>query len=439
MQHDHEDSHRSGKFKLKIRHVFLGILAALLIAGILHLALLSSGANRRIEALRATGQPTSLAELALQNKLPMGVDNAAPLYQGAFGAYASPAADVNVPFVGKKTVPLPRGTVLAEPMAQVVADCLAANEKCLALLHQAAGVETCRYDYDYHKMNPDLSNLRSCGQLLKLAAVHHACKGDSEAVVSCIEDSLALGDSLRREPLLMPYLVHMGCSGLTITALEWALNLTTFTDPQLRELSDALAAAGERIDLTYAMTTERCSMIECVRDPSLVATGMEARVLKLPGVRSQGLIDILDHMESCVQAAGLPPMQRMAKFDEIETRIQGLSVVHIAAKMLTPAIARISVLDSRAHAHLDLAGTGLAIERYRLVNGKLPEQLTDLVPAFLAEVPIDPFDGLPIRYRRTEPGYLLYSISDDREDNGGKDKEQVGKGERYDLCFIVTR
>jgi len=440
MQHDHDDIHRGGKFKLKVRHVILGIFAALLIAGILHVALLSSGANRRIEALRAAGQPTSLSELALQNKLPMGVDNAAPLYESAFAAYRSPAEDVNVPFIGKKAVSLPRGTLPSDPMAGAIEDSLAANEKCLALLRQAASIETCRYEYDYRGGYPNLSSLRTCGQLLKLAAVRSACKGDAEAVVGYLKDSLSLGDSLRREPLLMPYLVRMGCNGLAITALEWALNLTTFTDSQLKDLADSLAGAQERIDLKYAMTTERCSLIEYVRDPSLTGiTGPGAAVLKLPGVRSRGLIDILDYMDSCVQAADLPPMQRMAKFDEIEARVRGLSGVHVTAKMLTPAMARISVMDSRAYVHLDLARTGLAIERYRLANGKLPEQLTDLAPAYLAEVPVDPFDGQPIRYRRMQPGYVLYSISDDRKDNGGKERDEVDKGEPYDLCFIVTR
>ena len=154
MHHDGDDGKHGKRFRLKVRHVVLGVFAALVLAGLLRMAILSSGANRRMEALRAAGQPTSLAELSVRNKLPMGMENAAPLYESAFAAYVPPGEDVNVPLIGRKTVPLPRGIVLSGPMAQVVADCLAANEKCLALLHQASAVETCRYEYEYGKASP---------------------------------------------------------------------------------------------------------------------------------------------------------------------------------------------------------------------------------------------------------------------------------------------
>ena len=66
----------------------------------------------------------------------------------------------------------------------------------------------------------------------------------------------------------------------------------------------------------------------------------------------------------------------------------------------------------------------LAIERYRLANGKLPDQLTDLVPTFLPSVPTDPFDGKPLRYKTLPKGYVVYSVGDDREDNGGIGEKQ---------------
>ena len=81
MQQDDHDGGRDKRFKLKIRHILLGVLAALMLAAVLHVVILDSRADRRLEALRAAGQPTSLSELALRNKLPLGMDNAAPLYE----------------------------------------------------------------------------------------------------------------------------------------------------------------------------------------------------------------------------------------------------------------------------------------------------------------------------------------------------------------------
>ena len=159
----------------------------------------------------------------------------------------------------------------------------------------------------------------------------------------------------------------------------------------------------------------------------------------LPGIQGRGLLDILDYMDNCIEAARLPLSERVARFRQIEKDLNELSVLHVMIKVLAPAMSRIGEIDLRLHAHLDLAKAALAIERYRLATGGVPSELAELVPAYLDEVPIDPFDARPIRYKRTEPGYLLYSVMEDGEDNGGLEKSKAGRGEPYDLCFIVTR
>ncbi len=424
----HDNSRHDKRFKLKVRHVVLGIFAVLLAAGILHLALLSSGANRRLAALRAAGQPTSLAELAQRNKLPMGMENAARLYESAF-TFFTPPADPNVPYVGKAD-PRDRRVAVPEAVAAAAADCLAANAQCLALLHEAAAIRDCRYDYEYGRASPPFDAIRSCARLLKLAAVSHASNGDAAGAVASITDGLCLSNSLSHEPFLIAHLVHIACKALAITSLERVLTATTLTDAQLQDLDQAVVTAGEQVDLTRTLVSERCFMIESMADPSLVGAERPwIAVFRLPGVKPQGLIDLLDHMEASIQALDLPPAQQAARFREIGRRLDNLSPLHLVAKTLAPALSRIADLNLRFRAHVDLSRTALTIERHRLATGKLPDQLADLVPAYLAEVPIDPFDGRPIRYRLTEPGYVVYSIMEDGQDNGGKEREDVGRGE----------
>jgi len=156
-------------------------------------------------------------------------------------------------------------------------------------------------------------------------------------------------------------------------------------------------------------------------------------------MRQTWLTDTLDYMEAQIEATQLPPVDRLRRFRGIRAEIQQLSFLHALTKMAIPALTRVAELDLRARAHLDLARTALALERYRLAGGKVPERLEELVPQYLPEVPSDPFDGNPIRYRRTDPGYCLYSIFEDGQDNGGKEKTDVPSGAPYDWCFIVTR
>ena len=96
-------------------------------------------------------------------------------------------------------------------------------------------------------------------------------------------------------------------------------------------------------------------------------------------------------------------------------------------------------------AGLRTARTGLAIQRYRFAAGALPGTLAELVPAYLDAVPKDPFDGNELRYNKRGAGFVVYSIGEDRSDDGGA--EQLPQSKRpkgqpppnWDVTFIVEK
>jgi type II secretory pathway pseudopilin PulG len=61
-----------------------------------------------------------------------------------------------------------------------------------------------------------------------------------------------------------------------------------------------------------------------------------------------------------------------------------------------------------------------ALEAYRTEQGEYPEELQDLTPDYLPDLPPDPWTGQPMVYNRdaAEP-YLLYALGANREDDGG--------------------
>ncbi len=62
----------------------------------------------------------------------------------------------------------------------------------------------------------------------------------------------------------------------------------------------------------------------------------------------------------------------------------------------------------------------IALKRFHLRHGQHPETLDALVPEFLSDVPKDPVDGKPLRYRRTSDGlFRLYSVGQNGTDEGG--------------------
>src|SRR5690606_27973135 len=79
--------------------------------------------------------------------------------------------------------------------------------------------------------------------------------------------------------------------------------------------------------------------------------------------------------------------------------------------------------------------TMLAIAEFEAAHGRPPATLDELVPEYLAAVPLDPYaiegagaKGLaPLRYRVLEKdadehgrAYLLYTVAADGEDDGGR-------------------
>jgi len=68
-----------------------------------------------------------------------------------------------------------------------------------------------------------------------------------------VRDGLRLADSLRRGPILLGHLVRMGLCREALKGLEWALNVADFTDRQLTELDEMLAASARTLDLTEAL------------------------------------------------------------------------------------------------------------------------------------------------------------------------------------------
>ncbi len=81
-----------------------------------------------------------------------------------------------------------------------------------------------------------------------------------------------------------------------------------------------------------------------------------------------------------------------------------------------------------------VAQAAVAMTRFRLDHGTLPSHLDDLVPAYLEAVPIDPFDGHPLRLAIKNNQWIIYSIGPDGVDDGGIEMVH-GKG---DVTFRVA-
>ncbi|MHC4621222.1 MAG: hypothetical protein ACYTEQ_26030 [Planctomycetota bacterium] len=80
--------------------------------------------------------------------------------------------------------------------------------------------------------------------------------------------------------------------------------------------------------------------------------------------------------------------------------------------------------------------TVLAILRYSLDKGRLPDRLEHLVTTkYLEELPMDPYSIKPLVYKRRGDDFVLYSLGDDFDDDGGVPSNRGEGEEGGDMVF----
>lgn len=89
-------------------------------------------------------------------------------------------------------------------------------------------------------------------------------------------------------------------------------------------------------------------------------------------------------------------------------------------RLMLPVLEDAAPKFAYAQGSVDLARTAIALERYRLARGAVPESLDALTPQCIAKVPHDAISGQALKYRRESDGlFLLYSVGWNETDDGG--------------------
>jgi hypothetical protein len=239
-------------------------------------------------------------------------------------------------------------------------------------------------------------------------------------------------------------MVRMAGVGLAAIALERTLNQVRLTEPQLARLQKVFLDIHADEGLARAQAGNRCMYLEVFERPQSLDRQSFGHLPPVPILEAYDALGLsaregtvfLDYMAECLRIAQLPPFKRPAAMKAAETRFR------VRRRFLLDQFGYLSFLiphETQQMAWIEVAKTALALERYGLAHASLPETLSQLVPDYLAVVPEDPFDGAPLRYKRTDQGFVVYSVGEDGKDDGGKVEPQKRQGETYDLVFSVER
>ena len=426
----------------------------------------------KLDAIRKQGNPTTYRELDKKYPFPPAAENAATIYVQAFGKLNQRSAEnTNLPIVGMASSPR-RTEPLPNQMKAAIEDYLSQHKEVLDLLHRGAAYQKCRYDLGLSntpdKMTQVFDPIRNGARLLLLESMLRAENQEKELAVESILANVMLSKSLEVPPLLLSHFVRMACDGLIDYGLQRALTRCPFEDQQLQLLSRSLldneatdaaakCAVSERCWCVATFATKRSlgalrSAGDWERLVANVAFGDEKPPMygwrfllyRLSGSLDMDELACLRFQDDYLSASQLPLPERWQRIKQLEDQLRGFPRWHPYTRAMIfgwnkePRFGNPIRQDARRIARLRNAAVACACERYRLRNDSLPENLTELVPTYLGEIPADPFDGQPLRYKKLAKGYTVYSVGEDNKDDGGVEPKQ-GYLPGTDITFTVER
>jgi hypothetical protein len=283
----------------------------------------------------------------------------------------------------------------------------------------------------YETLLTDQSEVRRIAHLLTCDAVRHAQRQDMKAALTSCRASLNAARSLGDEPVALSQLIRCSCVMNTCSDVGRVLAQGEPPSDDLASMQHWLQGEEGFPDMLIAARGERAALdatFDAIENGDVPFSKLEG---KRPNVKDYliGLFGrekfreahpaMLAAMGRFVAVAQLPMQKQTDAERELDEELRGLKQSNPLAVLFIPALQKINDASRRKHVYLRCTIAALAAERYRQTHKKWPDSLDKLCPQFLTEVPLDPFNGEPLRYRCVEHGIVIYSVSSDGVDNNG--------------------
>jgi len=339
-----------------------------------------------------------------------------------------------------------------------VAQLLNRHAITLRLLRQASTMPECRFDHDFahpsfSMLLPELNYCRNGAKLLALSAKHEAIAGNTRQAIDDLNALFRVGRGAGSDPIIVCNLVQIGIDGLGVKTVEAVLpHVSRAEDLQRLQIGDVDAARrqarrslfGEEafgLSIFSDLGSGRLTMMALMNDirPQGPNSGagdipplpMLLRIFVLPS-DVQAYKQYLERCQEQVQEPFTPTTIEQATDGGIKAAHHGL-----LTSTIVPALQRYLERAAMDEASRATALTGVAVDRYRLDHGgAFPARLDALVPQYMDDVPLDPFDGHPLRLVVRNDQAQIYSIGPDLKDNAGApfdDHKKTG-----DMMFTVS-
>jgi hypothetical protein len=285
-------------------------------------------------------------------------------------------------------------------------------------------------------------------RLIRAEAILRARKGDMPGALDDVRLMFRLRRLIDSDPLLMSKHVAMALDNFAFGALRGVLQFGSPDRASVEKLAAELADHEERNHWTQALlgqTAFDISVFDAVRrnpaelldthtyNPSAesptIAPGSRSNMARQAGAIAFKFVWLwpedeyfyLAHMRA---VRGWTRQDLTASWSSppapLTARKSGSLRYPIVSAQLLSSRGILRGMEATEDALLRITRTVLALTLCKADTGAYPATLGALVPQYLPAVPLDPFDGKPLRYKPKGSGFVVYSIGEDMVDSGGK-------------------
>lgn len=425
--------------------------------------------DAKLQEIRAAGLPTNGKELNVYYPAVPDNENAALVMTQAF-ALARDYSDSRSNEIANIKIPS-RGQSLTPEQKNLLSGYVEMNSDALDKMREAIKLSSSRYPLDYtpgpDTLLPHLGKLKKLAVIVRYKSFLESDSGDTTNAVFDIENLCGMAQTLDQEPDMIAQLVRIALLAIAENSLEHNFNISSLDESELAGLASAFSQAEKTNLMRKALVGELAlnapifqlarsrpkSAVELVEGAQQIGGfsthALDFWLIREPGFfRATGFWDrdflfYLSTLETNIALDNFPPPKSLVAAENFKRADETVGRKnYYLSKMLLAALSNAITKEASSFAYLRTSIAAIAVERFRLAHGQLPENLNELVPQFISAVPIDPFDGQPLRYHRLSKGYVIYSIGSDGQDDGGREKPadwKSGDKTTFDITFTVER
>ena len=387
------------------------LIVILLIAAACYVWIIGSRLEKRLAALKAAGEPICLADLA-RKPIPPEQNGATYLQQAQ--------NDLNAVDKIITTIEWDEELNYKPDGLSKVLETINAYPNVYPLLERAAACP----DFD---SQPDFSLPpskftgkplegivnRSSARFLDARIQGLLLKGRSDEAMQAAILMMKISRQFEKEPLLIKNLIAKAMEDWALHRVNSILQVGTINNQSRADLDKELSLHGSMEIVRHALKTERAFSLDCFNHEfpwSLFSYHWQLGVLNV-------YEEYLNY--------SLQPYSNWANKDDLKGAIPN-KTFNTFADLLRPGLRRALIAPYRIQTY---------VRTLRIINAlqkKVPSD-SDVVPSMEelglpADVGIDPFNGKPLIIKKLPEGWLVYSVGENLQDDGGKFENRLDVG-----------